>query len=94
LCGNTGAPHLFATELTTPITRYHLKKLIKFNPVAYDRYRREAASRYLEFLTTNRLQPAPFLKRIAAGKWARCIVHRPVRTANRQRFRVSTAAAP
>lgn len=94
MCGNTGAPHLFTTKLTAPITRYHLKKLIKFDPVAHDRYRSEAASRYLECLTTNRLQPAPFLKRIAAANWARCIVHRPVRTADRQRFRVSTAAAP
>jgi len=68
LCENTGVPHVSAAELTAPITRFNLKKLIKFDPVVYDRHRSEAAARYLEFLTENKLQPAAFLKRIAAGK--------------------------
>jgi len=68
LCENTGVPHVSAAELSAPITRFNLKKLIKFDPVVYDRHRSEAAARYLEFLTENKLQPAAFLKRIAAGK--------------------------
>lgn len=65
LCENTGVPHIAAAELTAPITRFNLKKLIRFDPVAYDRHRSEAASKYLDFLAANGLQPAPFLKRIA-----------------------------
>lgn len=68
LCENTGVPHIAATDLTGPITRVGLKKLIKFDPDAYDRHRSAAASRYLDFLKANRLKPAPFLKRIATGK--------------------------
>jgi Polysaccharide pyruvyl transferase len=68
LCENTGVPHVADSELTAPITRFNLKKLIKFDPVAYDRHRAESAGRYLEFLNANMLEPAPFLKRIAAGK--------------------------
>ena len=68
LCENTGVPHVGAGDLTTPITRVSLKKLINFDPEAYDRHRSHCASRYLEFLVANRLQPAAFLKRIAAGK--------------------------
>lgn len=68
LCENTGVPHISAAELTAPITRFNLKKLIKFDPVAYDRHRSESAAKYLDFLTDNKLQPAPFLKHIAAGK--------------------------
>jgi hypothetical protein len=44
-----------------------LKKMINFNPDAYDRHRSAAASRYLDFLTANRIQPASFLHRIAAS---------------------------
>jgi polysaccharide pyruvyl transferase WcaK-like protein len=68
LCENTGVPHISATDLTGPITRASLKKMIKFDPDAYDRHRSAAASRYLEFLVSNKLEPAPFLKRIATGK--------------------------
>jgi hypothetical protein len=68
LCENTGVPHISAEELTAPITRFNLKKLIKFDPVAYDKHRSAAAAKYLDFLTANKLQPAPFLKRVAAGK--------------------------
>ncbi|MEZ0168741.1 polysaccharide pyruvyl transferase family protein [Microvirga sp. TS319] len=67
LCENTGVPHIAAEDLTAPITRFNLKKLIKFDPVAYDRHRSEAAAKYLDFLVANRLEPAPFLKRIAEG---------------------------
>lgn len=68
LCENTGVPHVDATQLTTPITRVSLKKLIKFDPKAYDLHRSVCASRYLDFLAANHLQPAAFLSRIAAGK--------------------------
>jgi len=68
LCENTGVPHVAATDLTTPLTRSSLKKMIRFDPDAYDRHRSAAASRYLDFLTANRLQPASFLQRIAANK--------------------------
>jgi len=68
LCENTGVPFIPTEELTAPITRTSLKKLIKFDPVAYDRHRAEHASKYLAFLEANMLEPAPFLKAIAAGK--------------------------
>jgi Polysaccharide pyruvyl transferase len=68
LCENTGVPYISASDLSGPITRAGLKKLIQFDPDAYDRHRSAAASRYLEFIVANGLQPAPFLKRIATGK--------------------------
>ena len=68
LCENTGVPHVDATLLTAPITRVSLKKLINFDPKAYDQHRSACASRYIDFLTENRLQPAVFLSRIASGK--------------------------
>ncbi len=67
LCENTGVPHVEAAALNGPLTRANLKKLIKFDPVAYDRHRCAAASKYLEFLRSNHLEPATFLSRIAAG---------------------------
>ena len=68
LCENTGVPHVDADQLKTPITRVNLKKLINFDPNLYDQHRSRSASKYLDFLVANRLQPADFLKRIAAGK--------------------------
>jgi hypothetical protein len=68
LCENTGVPHVAAADLTAPLTRSSLKKMINFDPDAYDRHRSAAALRYLDFLTVNRLEPAPFLRRIATGK--------------------------
>ena len=68
LCENTGVPHIDAEQLTAPITRVSLKKLINFDPNAYDQHRSTCAARYLDFLIANRLQPADFLKRIATGK--------------------------
>ncbi|UVF20402.1 polysaccharide pyruvyl transferase family protein [Microvirga terrae] len=67
LCENTGVPHVAAADLTAPLTRSSLKRMIRFDPDAYDRHRSEAASRYLDFLTENSLQPASFLQRIAAA---------------------------
>ena len=68
LCENTGVPHIDAERLKAPITRLSLKKLINFDPNIYDQHRSRSASKYLDFLVANRLQPADFLKRIAAGK--------------------------
>lgn len=68
LCENTSVPYVDAAALTTPLTRARLKKLINFDPEAYDKHRAEAAVRYLDFLEANRIQPAAFLKRIATGK--------------------------
>ncbi|MBQ0824657.1 polysaccharide pyruvyl transferase family protein [Microvirga sp. HBU67558] len=67
LCENTGVPHVAAADLTAPLTRSSLKRMIRFDPDAYDRHRSEAASRYVDFLTANSLQPASFLQRIAAA---------------------------
>ncbi|WP_207483509.1 polysaccharide pyruvyl transferase family protein [Arenibaculum pallidiluteum] len=67
LCENTGVPHVDAGELTMPLTRARLRKLVSFDPDAYDRHRAESAGRYLGFLEANGIQPAAFLKRIAAG---------------------------
>ncbi len=68
LCENTGVPFIAASELTAPVTRLNLKRLIKFDPDAYDAHRSTAAERYLDFLETNRIVPSAFLRRIAAGK--------------------------
>ncbi len=68
LCENTGVPHVDATQLTAPITRVSLKKLIQFDPGAYDLHRSAGASKYMDFLSANGLRPAAFLHRIAAGK--------------------------
>ena len=68
LCENTSVPYVDAAALTAPLTRARLKKLINFDPEAYDKHRAEAAVRYLDFLEANRIQPAEFLKRIAMGK--------------------------
>ncbi|CAH1660958.1 PS_pyruv_trans domain-containing protein [Hyphomicrobiales bacterium] len=68
LCENTGVPHVEAASLTGPITRFRLKKLVQFDPVAYDRHRAKAAAKYVRFLKDNRLQPAPFLTKIAASQ--------------------------
>ena len=68
LCENTGVPHVDAEQLTTPLTRASLRKLISFDPTAYDLHRSQCASRYLDFLAANRLQPAAFLSGIATGR--------------------------
>lgn len=65
LCENTGVPFVEAEALTGPITRSKLKKLIKFDPAAYDKHRAQAAAKYIKFLEENRLQPASFLTKIA-----------------------------
>jgi Polysaccharide pyruvyl transferase len=68
LCENTGVPYVAASDLAAPLTRSSLKRMINFDPDIYDDHRSAAASRYLDFLTANRLEPASFLHRIAAGK--------------------------
>ncbi|MCB8819129.1 polysaccharide pyruvyl transferase family protein [Microvirga rosea] len=67
LCENTGVPHVQAGDLVAPLTRARLKKLVTFDPEAYDRHRAQAAGRYRDFLVANRLQPAAFLEQIAKG---------------------------
>ena len=68
LCENTSVPHISATDLSFPVTRSSLKKIINFDPSAYDKHRAEAAARYVSFLESNNIKPAAFLHRIAAGK--------------------------
>ncbi|MBM6594409.1 polysaccharide pyruvyl transferase family protein [Microvirga pudoricolor] len=68
LCENTGVPYVDAGELTMPLTRSRLNKLIAFDPDTYDRHRAEAAARYVGFLEANGLKPAQFLKRIALSR--------------------------
>jgi hypothetical protein len=68
LCENTGVPFVEVESLTAPLTRSRLKKLVNFDPDAYDTHRAEAASRYLDFLEANHLKPAAFLKSIATAK--------------------------
>lgn len=68
LCENTSVPHIAASELTQPITRANLKKLIKFDPTAYDQHRASSAARYVSFLESNSIKPAPFLHKIAEAK--------------------------
>lgn len=65
LCENTGVPNISVEELTEPLTRQYLKKLVKFDPVEYDKKRATDAAKYVAFLESNSLTPADFLKRIA-----------------------------
>jgi len=68
MCIQTGVPCLRAADLSDkPLTRLSLKRLIRFDPDAYDRHRSERAQAYVAFLEGNGLQPADYLKRIAAG---------------------------
>lgn len=68
MCRETGVPFLRAADLTFPITRTSLKEVIKFNGAAYDAHRKMKAGRYIDFLVGAGLQPAPFLKVLAADK--------------------------
>lgn len=58
LCENTSVPYIPAAELTKPITRSNLKKLVQFDPGAYDAHRAAAAGRYIQFLENNLLKPS------------------------------------
>jgi hypothetical protein len=67
LCIQTGVPFVKAEEIShTPITRNKIKSLINFDPDNYDKLRYERAAAYVNFLESNGLQPADFLKRIAS----------------------------
>ncbi|MCW8085102.1 polysaccharide pyruvyl transferase family protein [Sabulicella glaciei] len=65
LCENTSVPHISSSELTAPITRSSLKKVIRFDPSTYDAHRATAAKHYVQFLENNMLKPAPYLQKIA-----------------------------
>lgn len=67
LCENTSVPSIATSELNFPITRSSLKNAINFDPDAYDKHRAVAAARYIGFLEANRIKPAGFLGKIAAG---------------------------
>jgi hypothetical protein len=66
LCMETGVPYLTVEDLQTrPITRASLKRMIKFDPVAYDKQRIAKARGFVAFLEGNGMSPAPFLYKIA-----------------------------
>jgi hypothetical protein len=68
MCSQTGVPFLRAKDLADKaITRATLKKLIQFDPTAYDALRAERAGAYIAFLEANGLQPKDYLKKIADG---------------------------
>ncbi|HRO14868.1 MAG TPA: polysaccharide pyruvyl transferase family protein [Paracoccus sp. (in: a-proteobacteria)] len=66
MCTETGVPFLRAQELTGPLTRERLKKLIRFDGVQYDRHRAYKCARYVDFLRGTGLKPADYLLQIAA----------------------------
>jgi hypothetical protein len=68
LCENTMVPHIAAEDITAPLTRMSLAKMIQFDPTAYDKHRSEAAERYVGFLEANQIVPVPFLRKIAAAR--------------------------
>jgi hypothetical protein len=67
LCQNTGVPFIRAAECAAPLTRAKLKKMINFDPIAYDKIRSERAALYIDFLQKNQIKPAAFLQKIAEG---------------------------
>lgn len=66
MCKETGVPFLRASDLIQPLTRQCLKKLIKFDGVAYDTHRAVKCARYIDFLQGTGLRPASYLHDIAA----------------------------
>ena len=66
MCGQTRVPFLRAKDLADkPLTHATLKKLIAFDPDAYDAQRAERARAYVAFLEANGLEAKDGLKRIA-----------------------------
>lgn len=70
LCENTMVPYIAAEDITAPLTRMSLAKLVQFDPTAYDHHRCQAAGRYVEFLEANQIVPAAFLRKIAEPRAA------------------------
>lgn len=69
LCSQTGVPYIRQEELAdSAITRGTLKKLIKFDGAKYDKFRKERAGNYVDFLQANGLSVKPFLLAIAGRK--------------------------
>jgi hypothetical protein len=66
LCENTMVPHVSCEALKEePLTRVSLRKIVQFDPTAYDQHRTAAAGKYVSFLEANKVVPAPFLQKIA-----------------------------
>lgn len=66
LCMETGVPFLTAEELQTkPLTRTSLKRMIKFDPVVYDKQRIQKARKYITFLEGNGIKPSTYVYKIA-----------------------------
>lgn len=68
MCENTMVPNVPADACKEPLTRQQLKKMIQFDPYAYDRTRAERAARYIAFLEGNQLTPSKYLYAIAGSK--------------------------
>ncbi|NNU80006.1 polysaccharide pyruvyl transferase family protein [Halovulum dunhuangense] len=66
LCRQTDVPHLRAEDMTGPLTRSTLQKLIRFDGAAFDAGRQARAATYLAFLRENGLRPADGLVALAA----------------------------
>jgi len=68
MCSQTGVPFLRASDLADKaLTRATVKKMVQFDPVAYDQLRAERAAAYVAFLEANELTPNDYLKKIADG---------------------------
>ncbi|MCQ4161277.1 polysaccharide pyruvyl transferase family protein [Roseomonas sp. GC11] len=65
LCENTGVPFIELGQISGPLTRASLRRMVRFDPGAYDAQRRVAAGRYVEFLHDNGLEPASDLAKLA-----------------------------
>ncbi|WJS86013.1 polysaccharide pyruvyl transferase family protein [Paracoccus sp. TOH] len=65
MCRETGVPFLRAEDLAMPLTRSHLKELIKFDSESYDALRAARCARYVEFLKAAGLRPSKHLVEIS-----------------------------
>lgn len=67
LCETMMVPYVLARDVAAGITREQLPDLFKFDAAAFDENRRVLAGRYLNFLSSNELEPADWLGKIAAS---------------------------
>lgn len=66
LCRTMQVPYVLSRDVQQGIRRDQLHKLLRFDPDKFDANRRTLCARYIGFLEHNGLQPAQWLRRIAA----------------------------
>ena len=65
LCETMKIPHVIAADVSGGIKRDDIPRLFNFNPEEFDANRRILASKYVEFLMSNGLEPASYLQLLA-----------------------------